>query len=112
MKNTAKIFVLTGFFLFVFQLLQAQVLTFHHGTIEFYTSSVLSDIEAVSEKAEVRLDKESGNFEVKITISSFEFEYDLMKEHFEEKHMETDKFPHATFTGSFNQKIQASENES
>lgn len=85
--------------------LQGQVLTFAHGKMEFYTATVLSDIEAASEKMEVKLDVQTGNIEITVNINSFDFEYETMKEHFNEKYMESDKFPQATFKGKIMQDI-------
>jgi polyisoprenoid-binding protein YceI len=36
-----------------------------------------------------------------VDIKSFEFDKSLMKEHFNEKYMESEKFPTATFSGKF-----------
>ena len=85
--------------------LQAQVLFFDHGKMEFYTATVLSDIEAVTDKIEVKLDVQTRNIEIKVNINSFEFEYETMKDHFNEKYMEGDKFPQATFKGEIIQDI-------
>ena len=85
--------------------LDAQTLSFDHGEIEFYTASMISDIEAVTDKAEVNLDVQTGEVEVSVDIKSFEFEYDLMQEHFNEKYLESDKFPKATFKGKIQQDI-------
>lgn len=96
--------VITGFLFFVSSL-NAQILSFDHGKIEFYTGTVVSDIEAVSEKSEVSLNTETGDVAVTINIESFEFEYDLMQEHFNEEYMESEKFPQSTFKGKISQDI-------
>jgi polyisoprenoid-binding protein YceI len=85
--------------------LHAQILSFHHGEIEFYTASVITDIEAVTENADVKLDTQTGNIEVAVNIKSFVFEYETMQEHFNEEYMESDKFPQATFKGKTEQDI-------
>ena len=87
--------------------LQAQVLTFDHGKVQFYTSSILSDIDAISEDINVKLDINSKEFEVLINVESFEFESDLMHKHFVEKYLETDKFPFASFKGKITQDISS-----
>jgi polyisoprenoid-binding protein YceI len=99
-----KYFILAGL-LFSINNLQAQVLSFHHGEVEFYTESIMSDIEAVTDTAVVKLDIQTGNFEATVNIQSFEFESDLMQEHFNENYMESDKFPQATFKGKIVQNI-------
>jgi polyisoprenoid-binding protein YceI len=104
-------YVLTAGFLFLIYELHAQVLTFHHGSVEFYTASTLSDIEAITENATVNVNTETGKVDVIIDIKSFEFEYDLMQEHFNEKYMESDKFPRATFNGNIAKDIAGVSNE-
>jgi len=84
---------------------QAQTLTFDHGKVEFHTSSIMSDIEAVSEEIVMVLNVESGAFEIRIPIASFEFEYEMMQDHFNEEYLESDQYPDATFTGKIVQDI-------
>jgi hypothetical protein len=43
-----------------------------------------------------------------ISIRSFQFKKDLMREHFNEKYMESDKFPNATYSGKINEDIDLS----
>ncbi len=86
-------------------LLGAQVLTLDHGEVEFETSTIVSDIAAFSEDFEVSLDTSTGAFEVLIPIASFDFEYEMMQEHFNEDYMESEKYPNATFSGKIQQKI-------
>lgn len=105
MKNAVKYILV--FVVFTNQL-SAQVLTFAKGNIEFYSATTLSDIDAFTENAEVSLDLQNGNVEVVISIPSFEFEYELMQEHFNEKYLESDKFPTATFKGKILQDISNS----
>lgn len=93
-----KYLILTGL-LFSLNVLHAQVYSFDHGKIEFYTETVLSDIEAFTEEASVNLDVQTGNVDVSVNIDSFEFDYELMQEHFYEKHLEGDKYPRAVFSG-------------
>jgi len=100
----SKYILLAGLLLSISNL-HAQVLSFHHGEVEFYTETVMSDIEAVTKSANVKLDIQTGDFEATVNIQSFEFEYDAMQEHFNEKHMESDKFPQATFKGKIVQNI-------
>jgi len=100
-----KTYFLLAVLLLSLNTLHAQVLSFHHGEIEFYTSSMVTDIEAATEKADVKLDIQTGNIEVAINIKSFVFEYETMQEHFNEKYMESDKFPQATFKGKIKQDI-------
>lgn len=94
-----------GLLLSISSNIQAQVLTFDHGEVEFYTSSILSDIEATSEDIAVSLDVASRQVDITIPIASFEFEYEMMQDHFNEEYMESDKYPNATFQGVISQDI-------
>lgn len=85
--------------------LDAQLIQFDHGKVEFHTSSIMSDIEAVSDEITASVDLESGLVDIRIPISSFEFEYDMMKDHFNEDYLESDVYPDATFEGKVNQAL-------
>jgi polyisoprenoid-binding protein YceI len=91
--------------LFSLNTLQAQKVNFDHGEIEFYTESILSDIEAVSTSATVQLDVKTGNIDVVLNVKDFEFEYELMQEHFNDKYLESDTYPQVIFKGKISQNI-------
>lgn len=74
----SKYFILAGLLLSINNL-YAQVLSFHHGEVEFYTETVRTHIEAVTKTAGVKLDIQNGNFEATVNIQSFEFEYDVCR---------------------------------
>ena len=93
-----KYFILLAF-LFSVSIVNAQKLYLDRGKIEFYTETVVSDIEAVTEKFDAFIDLQTGIFEVKVNIQSFEFEYETMQEHFNEDYLESERFPQATFKG-------------
>ena len=91
-------YTILSVFLIPISYIQAQILSFDHGKVEFYTSTIMSDIEAISEDVQVKLDVRTGDIEIKIAIESFEFE--LMQEH-----LESHKFPEAIFNGKIAQDI-------
>lgn len=76
-----------------------QSLSFDHGKVEFYGTSLVSDIEAITKKVDVKLDTAFWDLNITIDIKSFEFEYETMQEHFNEQYIESDKYPHAIFVG-------------
>lgn len=84
---------------------QAQLLSFDHGKVEFHTSSIMSDIEAVSKEMDVSLDVETGEVNIRIPISSFDFEYEMMQDHFNEDYLESELYPYASFQGKITQDI-------
>ena len=45
------------------------------------------------------MDTSTGSIAFSVAIRSFEFDKKLMQEHFNEKYMESEKFPSATFSG-------------
>ncbi len=69
------------------------------GTIKFFSEELLEDITAINKSVSSAFDKESGQIVFSIPINKFEFEKSLMQEHFNEKYLESDKFPKATFKG-------------
>ncbi len=71
-----------------------------NGTVKFFSSTPMEDIEALNNGAVSVLDTESGAIEVSMLNKSFEFEKALMQEHFNENYMESDKFPKSIFKGS------------
>lgn len=69
------------------------------GTLSFYSSAPMEDIEATNNSALGIIEMPSGKAAVSILIKGFKFEKALMQEHFNENYMESDKFPKATFSG-------------
>jgi len=69
------------------------------GTITFFSSTPVEDIEAINRRATSVLDAGSGAIEWSVLIKAFAFEKALMQEHFNENYMESDKYPKANFKG-------------
>lgn len=69
------------------------------GTVRFYSSAPMEDIEATNNSALGIVEIPSGKAAVSILIKGFKFEKALMQEHFNENYMESDKYPKATFSG-------------
>lgn len=70
------------------------------GSVSFFSSTPVEDIEAHSEALVALLNPETGEIAFQVPIRSFHFEKALMEEHFNENYLESDKFPKATFTGT------------
>ena len=60
----------------------------------------MENIEAMNKKSSSLLNTKTKQLVFQVPIGAFEFEKDLMKEHFNENYMETEKFPKATFNGT------------
>ncbi|SNR44760.1 YceI family protein [Hymenobacter mucosus] len=69
------------------------------GTVSFFSSSILEDIEAHTEQAAAVVDLQSHQIAFVIPIKSFQFKRTLMQEHFNENYMESDQLPKSTFKG-------------
>ena len=85
--------------LLIYRLGYSQIYTGKSSEISFFSHGPIEDIAATSKSAQVMLNAPKGDVAVKVTIKGFVFEKKLMEEHFNEKYMESDKFPYATFTG-------------
>ena len=72
------------------------------GKISFSATAPKSPekIEAVNNEVANILDAKTGDIVFQVLIKSFKFERELMKEHFDENYMESDKFPKSEFKGN------------
>ena len=67
--------------------------------ITFFSKATLENISAQNNKALSAWDVTNGLLEFSVLIKGFEFEKQLMQDHFNENYMESDKYPKATFKG-------------
>jgi len=67
--------------------------------VEFYSDAPMEDIKAQNAEAGSVFDVASGGIAFSVPIKGFQFEKALMQEHFNEKYMESDQYPRATFKG-------------
>jgi len=84
--------------------------------ISFFSDGVVEDIAAENAAAGSLFNTSTGELVFIVPIKDFKFQKSLMREHFNEKYMETEKYPKAAFQGKlvgFNanaageQKVQA-----
>ena len=86
--------------LFVFaQNLQAQKYMTQNGVISFFSSTPIEDIEAINNQVSAVLNADNGEIASALLMKSFNFEKALMQEHFNEKFVESEKYPKSTFKG-------------
>jgi len=78
--------------------------------ISFLSPTSVEDIAAVNKITKPMLNAATGDFQMKIVMTSFMFEKPLMQEHFNENYLESDKFPNAIFKGKINEKIDYTKN--
>ena len=81
------------------QICNAQKYKSTSGTIKFFSEELLEDITAINTKVRSVFDSESGQIVFSLPITGFVFERSLMREHFNEKYLESEKFPKSTFKG-------------
>lgn len=80
--------------------LHAQKYMTQNGTIQFFSETPVENIEAINKQVSSVIDMESGNLAFSLLMKAFTFEKALMQEHFNEKYVESEKFPKSTFKGS------------
>jgi hypothetical protein len=79
---------------------EAQKYNSAKGSISFLSDALIEDIAAENTKALAILDVSSRQLAFSVPVNEFQFEKKLMQEHFNEKYMETEKYPKATFQGT------------
>jgi polyisoprenoid-binding protein YceI len=77
----------------------AQLFSASRSFVEFYSHSPVEDIKASNTKAAAVCNMDENTVAFSIPIADFQFDKALMKDHFNEKYMETEKFPKSTFAG-------------
>lgn len=70
------------------------------GKISFYSKAPMEEIEGKNKTVTAVLDSKSGAIQFAIQMKGFEFEKQLMQQHFNENYVESDKFPKAEFKGN------------
>ncbi len=79
--------------------LHAQKFSSEISAVSFFSHASIEDIAAKTAKATSIFNTATNEIVFVIPIKEFEFEKALMKQHFNEKYMETEKFPKSTFQG-------------
>ena len=77
----------------------AQKYVAEKSSITFFSDALIEDIKATNVKASSLLDIQTSDIVFSVPIREFQFHKKLMQEHFNEKYMESDKYPKATFSG-------------
>lgn len=70
-----------------------------NGHIDIFSSAPLEDISAENKNVSSVLNVETGKMMFKVPMDKFDFPNDLMEEHYNEKYVESEKFPFAEFSG-------------
>jgi hypothetical protein len=80
----------------------AQKFTTERGQISFFSDAPIEDIEAVNTVVGSMFNTETSEIVYIVKIRDFVFPKALMREHFNEKYLESEKFPKASFQGKIN----------
>jgi hypothetical protein len=78
----------------------AQVYMANKSSIVFFSDAAIEDIKGENSKVESALDLGSGAIEFRVTMKEFVFDKSLMRQHFNEKYVHSEKYPVATFRGT------------
>jgi len=70
------------------------------GKITFYSKAPLEEIEGKNKTVTAVLDSKSGAMQFAVQMKGFEFEKQLMQQHFNENYVESDKYPKSEFKGT------------
>src|SRR6266576_1230202 len=79
----------------------SQLYTTRTGFIGFYSKMPLEDIRAENNQVFAAIDAGKKNIAFSLLLKGFVFTKELMQEHFNENYVESDKYPKASFTGTF-----------
>jgi len=89
-----------GFLLWLMALqASAQKFVSERGVITFFSSATLEDISAKNSKVTSIINVSTFEVAFSVPIDKFQFEKKLMQQHFNERYLESDKFPKSTFVG-------------
>lgn len=77
----------------------SQKYTSDKSTVVFFSDALLEDITAKNEKSSSIFNTENGEIAFSIPMKDFKFKKGLMQQHFNEKYVESEKFPKSTFAG-------------
>lgn len=83
----------------------AQVFLSTGGKCSFHSYTPIEDIQANSESLNSVLNTATKEIQFKVPLTSFHFQKALMQEHFNEKYVESAKYPFATFKGKINESV-------
>lgn len=69
------------------------------ASVSFFSDGAIEDISAVNNKVTSIFDALKGDIAYLLNVKDFQFEKKLMQVHFNEKYMESEKYPKSSFQG-------------
>lgn len=85
--------------------LHSQLLMTKNAAISFHSHTFLENIDAVNNYVMAVIDIGKKNIAFSALMKQFDFPKKLMQQHFNENYVESDKFPKATFSGSYAESV-------
>src|SRR5437763_1515061 len=79
----------------------SQVYLTRSAYIGFFSKTPAEDIKAINNQVYAAIDAGKKELAFSLLIKSFTFTKELMQEHFNENYVESDKYPKASFTGTY-----------
>jgi polyisoprenoid-binding protein YceI len=76
-----------------------------NATVSFFSKTPIEDIDGKSEIATTLINLETKDIAFMVQNNSFKFPNKLMQEHFNEKYMESEKYPASSFRGNIQEDI-------
>lgn len=70
------------------------------GKISFLSQAPIEEIEAKNKTVTAVVDSKTGAIQFAVQMKGFEFEKQLMQQHFNENYVESDKYPKSEFKGT------------
>jgi len=92
-------FLLSTFLIFISVTVLAQKFKSKQSTITFFSEAAIEDIAAINSQATSLFNSETSEIVFLVRMDEFVFEKDLMQQHFNEKYLESHKYPTASFKG-------------
>lgn len=90
--------------------INAQIFIGKNCDITFFSAAPLENISGINSTTKPIVNAKNREVNVRVSIQGFKFEKELMREHFNENYMESDKYPHAFFKGFINEEVDLTKN--
>jgi polyisoprenoid-binding protein YceI len=100
-KIIKKLTIVTGL-LMISMVANAQLYVTQSGIVSFFSKTVMENIDATNKQVKTILNTK-GDLVFLIANTEFNFPNKLMQEHFNEKYIESEKYPQSAFKGKINE---------
>lgn len=75
------------------------------GKVSFFSETPLENIDATTQSATSVITTSTNTIQFTVPMRTFKFKKSLMEEHFNEKYVESEKYPKSAFKGKINESI-------